>query len=387
MLRSGSTVLKRVVVNLNKSKGCRLVDNKGKEYLDLHSNIASLPLGFNHPSLTQLIQDPNIGRLAIHRQATNLYPPTEHIQQLENCYSRISPFQNPFLHLTSSGSEAIESIIKYCTRRPDGNGMPLAFGGGFHGRTLGALSITRTNPEHTYGFPSIASKIVSFPDSEQDEEQSLHEIEEAFGKHTEITCAIVEPIQSEGGDRFASSKYFNEVRDLCTKYSKLFIVDEVQTAMGTGGIWAHEPWPLKTPPDAVVFSKKLQASGVFLRSSLVNDSDLYAFNSTWAGDALRGAMLSVILDVVEKEDLLSLSEKNGNKLFDELRTISSIKNVRNLGSFGAFDVDYPDFYVKKLQDNGLLVSKCGHSSIRIRPALVLSQEEVNEAISIFKSVL
>ena len=388
MLRSGSTLLRRVVVDLNKSHGCRLVDSKGQEYIDLHSNIASLPLGYNHPDFTRCLRDPAVQSLAVHRQATNLYPPQEHEQQLLKVFPKINPMRGGYLHLTSSGSEAIENALKYCTRNEGGPLHALSFRGGFHGRTLGALSVTHTHPEHRSGFPLLYNSVAEFPQCMDDEAKCVQEVERLFIQTPTIACLITEPVQGEGGDRMASPSFFRRIRDLCTRYEKYFVVDEVQTGLGTGRLWAHEHWQLATPPDVVVFSKKFQASGLFMRSSLApTPGDAYAYNSTWAGDPFRTAMLGVLLDVIDRDGLLSRSTSVGNELFAGLRELPGIRNVRNIGSFGAFDIDYTDYYVQALQRHGLLVSKCGSSSIRIRPPLILEKKDVEEALDILWTVL
>lgn len=388
MLKSGSSLLKRLTVDLNKSLGIRLVDTSGREFIDLHSNIASLPLGFNHPDLVRLISKPTIQQQAIHRQAVNLYPTATHEQQLLKTFPRISPFPGAYLHLASSGSEAVETAIKFGTRNQKRPGAVLSFEGGFHGRTTGALSLTSTHPDHTRGFPQIETYKADFPLSQEEEGDSLDAVENFFTRVPHISCVIVEPVQAEGGDRRASPGFFRSLRNMCLQHSKTFIVDEVQTALGTGRIWAHEHWKLDHPPDIVTFSKKIQASGLFIKGSMTPTPDeAYAYNSTWAGCSFRNAMLETILDVIERDDLLDKSVSVGNHLFSGISTLPKVKNVRNIGSFGAFDIDYVDYYIKALQDKGLLVSKCGSSSIRIRPALVLEEKDADNALEILSDVI
>ena len=387
MIRTASQKLKRVVVNLQKSKGNYVVDHRGEKYLDLHSNIASLPLGYNHPDLVAFSQRPEVQSLLIHRQATNFYPSLEHKQQLLDVYPLISPFPDAFLHLTSSGSEAVENAIKFCTRSRNNPGKVLSFSGGFHGRTIGALSVTKTNPNYSEGFPSIGTCQAYFPHGKS-ERECIEEFSRILETDNDISCVIIEPIQSEGGDRFASPSFFRSIRDISLHHDKPFIVDEIQTGLGTGKLWAHEHWDLTTPPDIVLFSKKLQVSGLFVKPEIApKASDLLVYNSTWAGDALRGATLGQILKVVDRDELLDKSRITGEYFFDGLREISGIRNVRNLGSFGGFDVDYPEFFIKKSQDKNLLLSMCGSDSIRVRPSLMFRQHDARIALNIIREVL
>ena len=393
-MRSAVQVLKRLSVDLSRSSGARVVSGSGREYLDLLSNISSLPLGYNHPDLLALAGSGRFQRLAVHRQALNLCPTVEHEQHLADLYPRIAPFENAYLHLASSGSEAVESAVKYASRsfskkHPGVAPLVLSLSGGFHGRTCGALSMTSTDPLHTVGFPRISSLPIPFPTSDTDEDACLESIDGCLRAYSGKACAlVVEPVQCEGGDRAASPRFYRALRGECKLRSIPFIVDEVQTAMSTGRMWAHGHWDLPDHPDAVVFSKKLQIPGVYLSESLApSRQETYAYNSTWAGDAMRGELLKTILGVVEREDLFTRSSRTGTAFFKEVAAMDRVTGVRNIGFLGSFDVDYRDSVVSLLQERGLLVAPSGPSAIRIRPPLNLTSSESSQALEILKGVL
>ena len=147
-----------------------------------------------------------------------------------------------------------------------------------------------------------------------------------------------------------------------------------------GGWWAHARWGLEVPPDMVVFSKKYQVAGLWTHAKYAprpEDEDAFHLNSTWGGDAWRSQLLSTIVDTVEADDLFERSVRAGELLFDGLRTLPGLRNVRNVGGFGAFDVDDRDQSIARLQEEGILVTGCGvDHSIRIRPALVFDESDV-----------
>jgi len=163
-----------------------------------------------------------------------------------------------------------------------------------------------------------------------------------------------------------------------------FVVDEVQTNMGTGTHWAHSHWKLKDAPDIVVFGKKMQVAGLYAKNSLAPPyQDEYAYNSTWAGDPFRVMMFKTILETIEQDDLYDKSSKAGNNFFNRLREMSGITNVRNINAFGAFDLKSidRDAFLLLMQDNGVLFGGCGTKSVRVRPSLLLDDDTVDIVIN------
>jgi len=378
--------LRRLTIDLAKSRGVYLADNLGEMYLDLNNNIASLPLGYNHKNLVELSKCPKFNLNSIHRQSLNLFPTDAHFSLLKDIKKKISPIDNANMILTSSGSEAVENSIKMCYMLNNGFGKILCFKDGFHGRTLGSLSLTNTNPEHKLFFPCLGTVLCAFPNT-----YNKFRIDEYLNKISnkinvnDVAGIIIEPILSEGGDLFTSEYFFRELRKLASENNIPFVIDEIQTGMGTGKIWAHEHWNLDKPPDIVCFSKKFQMSGLLYNNEYQLYSP-YAFNSTWAGDICREMMLKVILDTIESDNLLEKSFLNGNYFFDRLREIPSITNVRNKGSFGSFDVKYRDSFINELLLNQIIVTGCGENSVRIRPSLIFENKDFEVALDIIERI-
>lgn len=384
MIRTIASSIGRLVVDTRASTGCTLVDVNARRYIDLNANIASLVLGYNHPALTYAP-----AHLIAQRSALNLWPSIEYEEQLKYLWPRISPYGSnaAFLHLCSSGSEAIETALKLCMRRSQGT-IALSFSGGFHGRTCGALSLMRSNTAHRDGFPTIANDVVDFPSCKDDEARCLVALETRLVRG-DVCALFVEPIQGEGGNQTASSAFFRAVREIARRKNVAFVVDEIQTAMGTGRLWAHHEWHCAHPPDIVTFSKKTQVAGLFAMEKYApNSAEAYAYNSTWAGDTLRAYALEQILDTIERDRLYERSMAVGTMLFNELRCIPGITNVRNVGSFGAFDVDNRTEFIEALQQNGVLLAPCGTgNSVRVRPPLVLSPQEAECATEAVRQTL
>jgi len=364
------------------------VGTDGRQYLDLFTNIASLPLGYNHHNMVKAMRNPHVISMAINRSATNVFPPEQFIRQLKFLFPKISPygFKNPgFVWLGSTGSEAIESAMKHCSRKRAATTF-ISFDGGFHGRTIGALSMTNTNPEWSRGFPTVNVKQAPFPKNDAGIEYCAKEFQKLC--NTDIAGVFIEPVQSEGGDHMAHPSFFRKIRAICSMHKIPFVVDEVQTNLGTGTYWAHSHWNLHEAPDIVVFAKKMQVAGFFSKRG-IQPNEESAFNSTWSGCPFRTTLLQTIIETIEKEDLFKSSSIAGNKLFCRLREMKGIKNVRNINAFGAFDLVEMDReqFIQIMELNGILFGPCGKKSVRIRPSLVLDHDTVDSVLDYLNRIV
>ena len=399
-----------------RSVGNYLVDADGNALLDLYGHIAALPLGYNHPDLLFAWRSGRFDWCAGFRPALGVAPPPEWVDVVEGTLMRVAPTGMRQVVTVTSGSEAVENAVKAAfvalmARRRGGaeptaedldlvmkNAQPdtdrlkvISFEGGFHGRSLGALSLTRSKPIHKLDIPSFPWPVVPFPanrfpldahaaENAEAEARSLAAIEAVFRAHPdEVAALIVEPIQGEGGDRHASPAYFRAVRALCRTHGAAFIVDEVQTGGGgTGRFWAHEAWGLDDPPDMVTFSKKTQVGGYYCRAEYVAPQSYRIFN-TWLGDPLRAAQLEIIVDVIERDRLLEVTRRTGDALVGGLGELCArhpglLSQARGAATFAAIDVvdaSTRDRIVKAAQQLGLEMGGSGARSIRFRPALVL----------------
>src|SRR4051794_18291990 len=330
-----------VYQDAKKSLGNYLVDVDGNVMLDIYAHIAALPVGYNHPDLLAATRSGRLDWAMGYRPALGIAPPAEWVDLVDGALMRIAPRGHTRLVTVTTGSEAVENAIKAAfvrhaavrrkgaafsaedlaacleNQQASANAMQvISFEGGFHGRSLGALSLTRSKAIHKLDFPAFAWPKVRFPDvrfplaahaaeNRASEARSLEELEAALkAGQGNVAAVIVEPIQGEGGDRHASAEFFKEVRRLTRAYEAAFIVDEVQTGGGaTGALWAHEAWGLADPPDIVTFSKKMQLGGYYSTEEYAAREPYRIFN-TFLGDPFRGAQLEVILEIIEKNALL-----------------------------------------------------------------------------------
>lgn len=408
-----------------RSLGNYIVDVDGNVLLDLYGHIAALPIGYNHPDLLFAWRSGRFDHCAGYRPALGVAPTPEWVELVEGTLMRIAPQGMSHVVTVTSGSEAVENAVKaafvaLATRRRGGaepsatdleavmlNAQPgtdrykvISFEGGFHGRTHGALSLTRSKPIHKLDIPAFPWPVVPFPANRYPladhaehnaaaEARSLEAVEAIVRAHPdEVAALIVEPIQGEGGDRHASPAYFRALRKLCAAHGVAFIVDEVQTGGGgTGRFWAHEAWQLDEPPDIVTFSKKTQIGGYYCRAAYAAPQPFRIFN-TWLGDPLRLAQLEVIVDVIERDRLLQVTARSGEALVAGLRALCEahphlFAEARGAGTFAAIDVadaTRRDLLVREAARRGLELGGSGLRTIRFRPALIFGRRHVEIAL-------
>lgn len=416
-----------MITNLRKSQGNFLLDSNNKKYLDMYGNIGSLPIGYNHPKLNLFLNNMSkYSHLLINRPALGVNPPIEWEQEVERFYKNYSPkhldfmfigcgcgsganenaFKATFIHYARNNfSDERLSLMLKSSLMNEEPGSPkmsiLSFKKGFHGRTLGCLSTTRSNPWHKINIPAFKWPVAPFPNYKYDiteneyinyleDVRCLSETEKIIKENKCIAGMIIEPIQAEGGDRYASNFFFRELQNIAHLNNITFIVDEVQTGGGsTGKLWAHDYWNNSKissynilKPDIVTFSKKLQVAGYFCKKEYRSDSPYQLFN-TWMGDPFKIILSNKIYEIIEEENLLKKSLDVGSYMIDNLKCVQNktnkISNVRGRGTFIAFDYNLKSISTLKneLIKNGINIGTCGSNSIRLRPPLTLDYDDVD----------
>ncbi|MFC4060517.1 L-lysine 6-transaminase [Planomonospora corallina] len=398
----------RLVLDLERSRGSRLVDARtGRSYLDFYSFFASAPLGVN-PFGDDEEFLARLGRVAANKPANpDLY--TAHLADFAETFARVlGDPELPHLFFVEGGALAVENALKcafdWKSRRNEAAGRSPELGTkvlhltrAFHGRSGYTLSLTNTDPVKTdrfpkFDWPRIEVPAVHLGDVEAAEERALAQARAAFERHPhDIACFIAEPIQGEGGDNHMRAEFLQAMERLCHEHDALFVLDEVQTGGGTTGTpWAYQQLGLR--PDVVAFAKKVQVGGVMAgrRVDLVPDNVFRVsgrINSTWGGGLVDMVRSRRMLEIIERDGLIPRARELGEELLAMLLRIQDrfpgrVENARGRGLMCAFDLPSGaerDRLVARLrEDEGVLVLPCGERSVRLRPALSVTPEELRE---------
>ncbi len=384
--------------------GLVVTDVDGNRFLDFAAGIAVCSTGHSHPRVVQAIKD-QADRL-IHIAATDFYEP-RYLEFSERLAS-IAPFsERARVFLTNSGTEAVEGAIKlarYHTHRP---GI-IAFEGGFHGRTMGALSLTNSKVKQRAGFGPLVPMVhhAPFPrirawreGSGGDGSAELDHLRRTiFGRQispADVAAIVVEPIQGEGGYFPAPATFLQGLRQICDEHGILLVADEIQSGMGrTGRWWAIEHAGVE--PDILTTAKGIASGmpiGAFIARESVWTWSAGAHGSTFAGNPVCAAAGLATLDIIESEGL-SNATVAGDRLRIGLERIAdgtdAIRDIRGIGlmlgvEFGSHEA------AEAVQDaafqRGLLVLECGEASLRFSPPLIATETDVDTALAIFAEAL
>ncbi|HJY44427.1 MAG TPA: L-lysine 6-transaminase [Propionibacteriaceae bacterium] len=407
----------KLVLDLRHSRGSRLVDARtGRHYLDMYTFFASAPLGVNPPGIAD---DPTfmaeLAEIAVNKPANPDMYSTAYAEFVETFVRVLGDPALPHLFFIEGGALAVENALKVAfdwkSRKNQAAGRNRNLGSqimhlthAFHGRSGYTLSLTNTEPNKTDRFPKFNWPRIDVPaimhplhdhlgEVIAAEELALHQAERAFAENPhDIAAFIAEPIQGEGGDNHMRPEFLQAMLQLVHAHDALFILDEVQTGVGTTGTpWAYQQ--LGIQPDVVAFSKKAQVGGIMAggRVDEVPDNVFQIsgrINSTWGGGLVDMVRSRRSLEIIESEGLIEQAGPKGEQLvagLEKLRDDSGlISNVRGRGLFVAFDLetrDERDAVVTDLRTvERVIVLPCGERSIRFRPALSVSEDEINEAV-------
>jgi L-lysine 6-transaminase len=411
------------VIDLKRSRGSYLVDARdGKRYLDFFTFVASHPLGMNHPGLTAAPFLRKLSRVAVTKPSlSDIYVPEQ--AEFVDTFARVAiPKSLPHAFFIEGGALGVENALKasfdWKIRKNFARGyreergkQVIHFRQAFHGRSGYTLSLTNTDPVKTdlfpkFSWPRVLNPAVRFPLNEEnlervvrDEEISIQQIKEAFRENRDdVAAIIIEVIQGEGGDNHFRGEFFRALRQLADENDAMLIVDEVQTGIAmTGKMWAHQHF---LEPDMVCFGKKMQVCG-FLSSRRIDEVEDNVFslssrlNSTWGGNLVDMVRAQRYLEIIEEERLVENARTVGQHLLRGLRELAAdfpgaLSNVRGLGLFCACDVASQELRTEirnRSFKKGLLILPSGERSIRFRPPLNVSKEEIDLGLSIIRESL
>lgn len=407
-----------------RSIGNYIADLDGNMFLDVYAQIASIPVGYNNPTLRQAVSTPEMARALINRPAMGNFPSADWANILKTGLLKAAPKGLNQVFTALAGSDANEAAYKaaFMYHRQLERGGPhvefseeesmsamvnqspgspplsiLSFKSAFHGRLFGTLSTTRSKPIHKLDIPAFDWPHAAFPalkypleehvkENAEEEQRSLQEVERIIKEfHNPVAAVVVEPIQSEGGDNHASPAFFQGLRAITKRNNVLFIVDEVQTGVGaTGKFWAHEYWNLESPPDMVTFSKKAQTAGYYYGNNALRPNKPYRQFNTWMGDPARAILFRAILEEIERNGLVENTASTGDYLYKQLESLSkkhpqAIQNLRGKGrgTFIAWDSPNRDEILLKAKTAGVNLGGCGSHAVRLRPMLVFQKHHAD----------
>ena len=424
------------VIDLERSHGSWLVDGvTGKEYLDLFSMYASMSVGYNHPYVLD-----NIDRLttaAINKPAnSDIYSPQ--MAEFVDTVGRVAqPSYLPYAFFIEGGGLAVENALKAAfdwkakkniiQGKTQPENLVIHLKDCFHGRTGYTMSLTDSpDPRKVqyfpkFNWPKVLNPSIEFPLDETSlekvielEQKSLAQIKQVLlDNPDDVACMILEPIQGEGGDNHFRPEYFKEIKQLSLENDFLLIYDEVQTGIGiTGKMWAHQHFCetncnlecishcKSMEPDIISFGKKTQCCGIFAGKRL-DEIDDHVFkessriNSTFGGNLVDMVRFTIYLEIMESENLVDLVSEHGSYLLSSLVSLQNeesnmVSNVRGKGLFCAFDLPSSELrnnLIAKVEEEGALILGCGHRSIRFRPHLNISKNEIDRALIMIKSAM
>ena len=414
----------KLVYDTRASHGSWIVDARsGEEYLELYTFFASAPLGSNPHGL---VDDPEFMAVLAEAAANKPANPdmfTTHYAQFVETFVRVlGDPALPHLFFVEGGALAVENALKtafdWKSRRNEAAGRSPRLGGkvmhltrAFHGRSGYTLSLTNTEPIKTdrfpkFDWPRIDVPAARFPldaylaDTIEAEARALAQARAAFeAEPHDIACFLAEPIQGEGGDNHMRPEFLRAMQDLCHAHDALFVLDEVQTGVGlTGTAWAYQQLGLQ--PDVVAFAKKVQVGGIMAGRRVDEVSDNVfslsgRINSTWGGGLADMVRSRRILEIIEREGLIDHAAKAGDWLLGELNALGErhagvVSNVRGRGLMCAFDMrgsDVRDAAVRGLREERVIVLPCGDQSIRFRPTLSVTEQELQFGLDALDRVL
>lgn len=355
--------------------GCTLVDADGKRYLDFVAGLAVVGVGHCHPEVTDAIAR-QAARLV---HVSNLYE-TEPAAVLAERLAALTGGMQSFF--CNSGAEAVECALKLARKHGGSRRKLVAATGGFHGRTMGALSVTGQPAKRAPFDPLIGGVThVPFGDSRA--------LATALGE--DVAAVVLEPIQGEAGVIVPPHGYLADVRRLCDAAGVLLILDEVQTGVARTGAWfAYEHEGVR--PDVVCLAKGLAAGlpiGVCLaRPEVAGSFDPGDHGSTFGGGPVSAAAALAVLDVVERDGLVERARSAGLRLQAGLRGVFTDADVRGRGLL--VGVGLPDRVARPVValalQRGLLVNDAAPDVLRLTPPLVVTDDEIDTALAILKEV-
>lgn len=400
-------------VAAERGEGAYVFDSSGTRYLDFTSGIGVTSTGHCHPKVVEAAQR-QVGRLIHGQYAIMTHEP---LVELTARLAERMPGAIDALFYANAGTEAVEAAVRL-VRQATGRPNIIAFHGGFHGRTMGSLSLTTSSVGLRAGLqPMMGGVVVApFPNTYRygwDEEtaaafclRELDHIMATYSSPRETAAMIVEPVQGEAGYVPANTTFMQGLRERCDRNGMLLIVDEVQAGFGrTGRFWGHEHFDVL--PDVVVTAKGLASgfplSAIAARSDLMEQGWPGSQGGTYGGNAVACAAALATLAVIEEEGLVANAAQQGEHLrarlealqdehpaMDDVRGKGLMLGVEIVDGEGRPDGERAGRLLKEAERRGLLLIRCGAYGgqvVRWLPPLIVTGEQIDQAVDIFAEAL
>lgn len=370
----------RFPVTIEKGLGSHVWDTDNNEYIDCMGGYGVALVGHRNERVVNAIKSQIDKVITVH---SSFYNKTreEFLQTLINT----APSGLSQVHLNNSGAESIEAAIKFA-RKFTGKKKMVAMKGSYHGKSMGALSLT-FNPKYREPFQPLVEKVLFSPYGDVDALQNVVDKDTAF--------VILEPIQGESGIHVPPEGFLQEVRKICDENDSLLIFDEIQSGLGrTGRMWASEHW--KTVPDIMCLAKGI-AGGVPMGVTLVRPDILAVMkkgehSSTFGGNPLACAAGTATLHALTQDGLIENAKSTGEKFLRGLEELKSkhpiIREVRGKGLMIGVELKFEvkDILMEGIK-NGLLLLYSGRNILRFLPPLVISEEDTVKTLQILDKLL
>jgi acetylornithine/LysW-gamma-L-lysine aminotransferase len=370
----------RFPVTIEKGLGSHVWDTDNNEYIDCMGGYGVALVGHRNERVVNAIKSQIDKVITVH---SSFYSKTreEFLQTLID----IAPSGLSQVHLNNSGAESIEAAIKFA-RKFTGKKKMVAMKGSYHGKSMGALSLT-FNPKYREPFQPLVEEVLFSPYGDVDALQNVVDKDTAF--------VILEPIQGESGIHVPPEGFLQEVRKICDENDSLLIFDEIQSGLGrTGSMWASEHW--KTVPDIMCLAKGI-AGGVPMGATLVRPDILAVMkkgehSSTFGGNPLACAAGTATLQALTQDGLIENAKSVGEKFLRGLEELKSkhkiIREVRGKGLMIGVELKFEvkDILMEGIK-NGLLLLYSGRNILRFLPPLVISEEDIVKTLQILDDLL
>ena len=396
------------------AEGPFCTDVDGNVLMDFTSHVAAAPLGYNNPKITEpLAKFDLFDPVKIAGQdfyASDGKPPGEGLPGAAGLMDRITATAEEFgmdtVFLSNSGAEAVENAMKIAYDNNPIGKYALTFEGAFHGRTLGALSLNRSKEVYRRHFPEISS-VHDFPFCSCDGApencdcgyfaggtsalRSKLDPKTGHVNPEEVAFLMMEPIQGEGGYRFPSEAFAQDVAEVTEEHDITLVADEIQSGLGrTGEWWASEHYPYD--PDVITSAKGMRV-GATLSASETFPEEKGRLSSTWgAGDIVAAARGAFTIDAIAEYDLLDNAVERGQQFQEIMRDadLDGVTSVRGKGLMLGLDFeskDLRDDIVDAAFQRGLLLLACGQKTIRVLPPMDVTEREIELGAELFTEAI